>query len=136
MRCSRTYQPAIDVWDDWKPMGDAGHLGRLTYGPAAACPPAATPTGAWTVPCPAPYPWGDDRSGGLISAIEPSSSDPNVVWAATSFGRIFVTTNAGAADPSTIVWHRIDTSSLKIDQANRLMYVTTHGFGALTLKLP
>src|SRR5439155_21930390 len=42
-----TYERPIDVCDDWKAMGDAGHLGRLTYGPAAACPPAATPTAAW-----------------------------------------------------------------------------------------
>ena len=106
-----TYERPIDVCDDWKAMGDAGHLGRLTYGPAAFCPPAATPTDPWTVACPAPYPWGDDRSGGLISAVAPASSDRNVVWAATSAGRIFVTTNAGAADPATIAWHRIDTSS-------------------------
>ena len=33
------------------------------------------------------------------------------MWAATSAGRIFVTTNAGAADPATIAWKRIDTSS-------------------------
>ncbi|HEU6444614.1 MAG TPA: hypothetical protein VFL61_06105 [Gaiellaceae bacterium] len=106
-----TYQPAIDVCDDWKPMGDPGHLGRLTYGPAAACPPAANPAAAWTVPCTAPFPWGEDRSGGHISANEPAPSDRNVVWAATSAGRIFVTTNAGAADSATIQWNRIDTSS-------------------------
>ncbi len=46
------YQPAIDVCDDWKPMGNPGHPGRLTYGPAAACPTAANPTGAWTVAVP------------------------------------------------------------------------------------
>ena len=106
-----TYERPIDVCDDWKAMGDPGHLGRLTYGPLAACPPADTPTAAWTVACPAPYPWGDDRSGGHISMNEPAPSDRNVVWAATSAGRIFVTTNAGAADPAAIVWKRIDTSS-------------------------
>src|SRR5919202_5935388 len=107
---SGAYEPSVDVCDDWKAMGDPAHLGRLTYGPAAACPPAANPGAAWTVACPAPYPWGEDRSGGLISAIEPAATDRNVVWAATSLGRIFVTTNAGAADPATIAWHRIDTS--------------------------
>ena len=128
-------------------MGDPGHLGRLTYGPAAACPPAATPTDAWTVPCPAPYPWGDDRSGGLISAIEPSPSDSNVVWAATSSGRIFVTTNAGAADPATIAWHRIDTSStvdppryptdIYVDPANpNHAYITYSGYNAVTPTTP
>ena len=53
-----TYQPAIDVCDDWKAMGDPGHLGRLTYGPAAACPPAANPGGAWTVRVPRAVPVG------------------------------------------------------------------------------
>jgi Arc-like DNA binding dprotein len=108
-----TYQPAIDVCDDWKPMGDPGHGGRLTYGPAAACPNPANPNPnqLWTVPCPAPYPWGEDRSGGHISHNEPAPSDSNVVWAATSGGRIFVTTNAMAANPATIAWNRIDTTS-------------------------
>jgi hypothetical protein len=106
-----TYERPIDVCDDWKAMGDPGHLGRLTYGPLAACPPAANPAGAWTVACTAPFPWGEDRSGGHISANEPAPSDRNVVWAATSAGRIFVTTNAGAADPASIIWTRIDPSS-------------------------
>ncbi len=106
-----TYEPAIDVCDDWKAMGDPGHLGRLTYGPAAACPPAATPGDPWTVPCPAPYPWGEDRSGGLISMNTPAPSDRNVVWAGTSAGRIFITTNAGAANAASIVWKRIDQTS-------------------------
>jgi hypothetical protein len=110
---SGAYVPNVDVCDDWKPMGDPGHGGRLTYGPAALCPNPANPNPnqVWTVACPGPYPWGEDRSGGHISANEPAPSDSNVVWAATSGGRIFVTTNAGAADPATIQWKRIDTSS-------------------------
>ena len=106
-----TYERPIDVCDDWKPMGDPGHLGRLTYGPDAFCPPAATPTAPWTVACPPPYPWGDDRSGGHIAIDAPAPSDSNVVWAGTSGGRIFITTNAGAADAASIVWRRIDTTS-------------------------
>ncbi|MFL6015762.1 MAG: hypothetical protein ACJ74P_15970 [Gaiellaceae bacterium] len=142
-----TYVRNVDVCDDWKAMGDAGHLGRLTYGPAASCPPAATPTAAWTVACPAPYPWGDDRSGGLISAIGLSPTDRNVVWAATSFGRIFVTTNAGAADPSAIVWHRVDTTSavdparyptdIYVDPTNsNHAYITYSGYNAVTPTTP
>ena len=42
---------------------------------------------------------------------EPSPSDSNVVWAGTSAGRIFITTNARAADPASIQWKRIDPSS-------------------------
>ena len=108
---SGAYVPSVDVCDDWKAMGDPGHFGRLTYGPASACPPAANPNGAWTVACPAPYPWGDDRSGGHVSINTPSPSDTNVVWAGTSGGRIFVATNAAAANPATITWRRIDQTS-------------------------
>ena len=111
---SGAYQPDIDVCDDWKAMGDPGHAGRLTLGPLALCPTAAAPNGPWTVPCTMPtggWPFGEDRSGGHVSVNEPSPSDPNVVWAATGPGRIFVTTNAGAADPAAIVWRRIDPSS-------------------------
>ncbi|HET8651693.1 MAG TPA: hypothetical protein VFM13_03875, partial [Gaiellaceae bacterium] len=142
-----TYERPIDVCDDWKAMGDPGHLGRLTYGPAAACPPAGSPTAAWTVPCPAPYPWGNDRSGGHISANEPAPSDRNVVWAATSGGRIFVTTNAGAADPASIVWTRIDASSsadpprypsdIYVDPSNpNRAYITYSGYNHVTPNTP
>ena len=142
-----TYEPAIDVCDDWTPMGDPGHPGRLTYGPAALCPPAASPGSPWTVSCPAPYPWGDDRSGGLISTIGLAPGNRNVVWAATSFGRIFVTTNAGAADPSTIVWNRIDTSSsvdppryptdIYVDPTNPdHAYISYSGYNAVTPDTP
>jgi hypothetical protein len=141
------YQPAIDVCDDWKPMGDPGHLGRLTYGPGALCPPVGSPNSPWTVSCPAPYPWGDDRSGGLISTIGLAPSDRNVVWAATSFGRIFVTTNGGATDPASIVWHRIDTSStvdppryptdIYVDPSNPdHAYITYSGYNAVTPATP
>jgi Arc-like DNA binding domain len=107
-----TYEIPIDVCDDWKAMGDPEHGGRLTYGPGAACPPAGSNFGAfWTVSCPAPYPWGTDRSGGHISFIEPARADSDVVWAATSGGRIFITENARETNPAAIEWNRIDPSS-------------------------
>ena len=105
------YERPVDICDDWKPMGNPDHPGRLTYGPLAACPTAADPTGPLVVACPPPYPWGGDRSGGHVSVNEPSPSDSNVVWAGTSAGRIFITTNARAADPASIQWKRIDPSS-------------------------
>ena len=105
------YERPIDVCDDWKAMGDPGHLGRLTYGPLALCPPATNPAGGWNTPCPPPYVWGDDRSGGHISMDATAASNKAVVWAGTSGGRIFVTNNADAANAATIAWHRIDTSS-------------------------
>jgi Arc-like DNA binding domain len=142
-----TYERPTDVCDDWKAMGDPGHLGRLTYGPSALCPPAANPAGAWTVACPAPYPWGDDRSGGHVSMVEPSASNPSVVWAGTSGGRIFVTTNAGAANATTIAWRRIDQTStvdpprypsdIYVDPSDPYhAYISYSGYNAVTPATP
>jgi hypothetical protein len=43
-----------------------------------------------------------------MSWIARDSADHSTLWAATSAGRIFVTHNADATDPSTVTWHRID----------------------------
>jgi hypothetical protein len=142
-----TYERLIDVCDDWKAMGDPGHLGRLTYGPAALCPPAGSPGAGWTVACTAPFPWGEDRSGGHVSINEVSASNPNVVWAGTSGGRIFITTNAGAANPASLAWRRIDTSStvdpprypsdIYVDPSDPYhAYITYSGYNAVTPDTP
>jgi hypothetical protein len=52
-----------------------------------------------------------DRSGGSISWIARNKADHGTIWAATSAGRIFVSHNADAVDPSTVVWHRIDNAT-------------------------
>ena len=143
------YVPSVDICDDWKPMGDPGHGGRLTYGPASLCPDPANPNPnqVWTVLCPAPYPWGTDRSGGHISMNEPAPSNANVVWAGTSGGRIFITTNAGAANAASIVWQRIDTTSaadpprypsdIYVDPSNPFhAYITYSGYNAVTPATP
>ena len=55
--------------------------------------------------------YGTDRGGGFVSWIARDSADHGTLWAATSAGRIFVTHNADATDPSTVTWHRIDRSA-------------------------
>jgi hypothetical protein len=94
-----------DVCDDWRPLGDLTERGRLTYGPLADC----NPGPAFTA-CPAPYPFGEDRSGGTVAAVEPAR-DGNTVWAATSAGRIFVVKGAYGSDPATATLDRIDNES-------------------------
>jgi hypothetical protein len=144
-----TYVPNVDICDDWKPMGDPGHGGRLTYGDSALCPNPANPNPnqTWTTPCPPPYPWGTDRDGGHISMNEPAPSDRNVVWAGTSGGRIFITTNAAAADPATIQWRRIDTTSpvapprypsdIYVDPSDPYhAYITYSGYNQVTPATP
>ncbi len=54
--------------------------------------------------------YGSDRSGGSISFMARDGADHGTLWVATSAGRIFVTHNADAVDPSTVTWHRIDNS--------------------------
>ncbi|HKF13917.1 MAG TPA: hypothetical protein VKB13_01680 [Gaiellaceae bacterium] len=140
-----TYERPIDVCDDWKAMGDPGNAGRLTLGPLALCP--STPGGPWNTPCTGPFPFGDDRSGGHVSMDAPSPSDSNVVWAATSGGRIFITTNAMAANPASIVWKRIDQTSevdpprypsdIYVDPSNPYhAYITYSGYNHVTPATP
>jgi hypothetical protein len=55
--------------------------------------------------------YGADRTGGSVSWLARDSADHGTLWASTSAGRIFVTYNADAVDPATVVWHRIDNAS-------------------------
>src|ERR1700682_717477 len=55
--------------------------------------------------------YGTDRAGGAISWLTRDKADHQTLWAATSGGRIFVTHNANAVDPATVVWHRVDNAS-------------------------
>ena len=53
--------------------------------------------------------WGD-RSGGNVAAVARSSTDSSTLWAATTTGRVFFSSNADAAAGS-VVWERLDSSS-------------------------
>jgi hypothetical protein len=55
--------------------------------------------------------YGADRTGGVVSWMARDGADHGTLWASTSAGRIFVTHNADAVDPATVVWHRIDSST-------------------------
>lgn len=102
-----TYEPFDDVCDGFRALGDPGPRGRLTYGPDALCP-AGNPLAAPSVPCPAPYPYGDDRSGGQITTYQRVKSDNGTLWAGTSTGRLFITRNADAKNPADVTFTRLD----------------------------
>jgi hypothetical protein len=55
--------------------------------------------------------YGADRTGGSLSWVARDRADHGTIWAATSAGRIFVTHNGDATDPSTVTWHRIDNAT-------------------------
>jgi len=68
------------------------------------------------------------RRGGLMSWVQRSTADSGTLWASTTRGRVFVSHNADAADPTAVSFTRIDTldatspnrpiSSISVDPAN------------------
>jgi hypothetical protein len=104
-----TYEPFDDVCDGFRPLGDPSPVGRLTYGPQDACP--STPLGPPAVACPAPYPYGSDRSGGQITTYQRDKADNGTLWAGTSTGRLFITKNANAKNPADVTFNRLDQFS-------------------------
>jgi hypothetical protein len=89
--------------------------------------------------------YGADRAGLVVSWVARSGSDHGTLWAATGAGRIFVTHNADASDPSAITWHRIDNpssptrypSGIYVDPANPShAWISYSGYNAVTPTTP
>jgi hypothetical protein len=89
--------------------------------------------------------WGD-RSGGTVAAVVRSSTDSSTLWAATSTGRVFFSSNADAAAGS-VVWERLDSSSgvdpnrfvsgITIDPANpNHAWISYSSYSSLTSATP
>ncbi|HSS81843.1 MAG TPA: hypothetical protein VLK24_11700 [Gaiellaceae bacterium] len=85
--------------------------------------------------------YGADRGGLVVSWVARDGADHGTVWAATGAGRLFVTHNGDASDPSTITWHRVDNptsptryiSGIYPDPANpKHAWITYSGFNAAT----
>lgn len=88
--------------------------------------------------------YGNDRVGGIIVAAERSPADAGTLWAATNFGRLFVSKNAAAGGGDVVFW-RIDTPStpnrfvtdIVADRANPdVAYVSYSGFNTVTPATP
>jgi hypothetical protein len=118
-----TYEPATDICDDWKPLGNPGPNGRLTsavYG---------------------------DRAGGTISIVERGRNDTNTVWAATSTGRVFIAKNADDPNPAAVQFVRLDSldtddparypTSIFVDPENsNHAWITYSGYSSKTPQTP
>jgi hypothetical protein len=86
-------------------------------------------TGDFTVPCGDWAPlgttplvaagWGD-RDGGSMAAVERATTDTSTLWAATTNGRVFITSNADADPASSVAFVRLDSLS----SADPARYVT------------
>jgi hypothetical protein len=56
--------------------------------------------------------WGSDKlTAGYVVATERAPNDNGTLWVGTRRGRVFVTSNVDAVNPSTVNFFRIDTSS-------------------------
>ncbi len=84
--------------------------------------------------------YGADRSGGYIAAISRAPGAENVLWAATRFGRLFISTNVDAPAAS-VTFTRLDTaaqpgrfiSGIAVDPTNPYhAFVTYSGYNAYT----
>jgi hypothetical protein len=92
--------------------------------------------------------YGTDRAGGVISWVARTGGDHGTLWATTSAGRVFVTHNADASDPSTVTWTRVDNSlsggsptrtpsSIYVDRDNPdHAWISYSGFNAATPATP
>lgn len=118
------YVPTTDLCDDFRPLGNPGVAGRLTQ------------TG-----------FGADRLGGHVAVVERGKNDTSTLWAATSTGRVFVSTNADAANAASVQLVRIDNmttnapprypSSIFVDPADsNHAWITYSGFNAKTPLTP
>ena len=84
--------------------------------------------------------YGSDRVGSYVVAISRAASDSSTLWAATRFGRLFISTNADAPAAS-VSFTRLDSaaqpgrfiSGIAVDPANPdHAFVTYSGYNAYT----
>jgi hypothetical protein len=119
-----SYDPNVDLCDDFRPLGNPGVAGRLTQ------------TG-----------FGTDRTGGHVSVVERGKNDTSTLWAATSAGRVFISKNADAADAASVQLVRIDgfsaddppryPTAIFVDPADsNHAWITYSGFNAKTPTTP
>ena len=89
--------------------------------------------------------YGTDKSGSYVVSISRASQNPSTMWVATRRGRLFVTKNADAADPTAVVFNRVDTASqptrfisgVAIDPENsNHAFVSFSGYNAYTPTAP
>lgn len=122
------------ICGDWIPLGVAFPFPANTTPDSAVRRPGDLTSDAY----------GADRAGGIIVSAERSPRDGGTLWAATSFGRLFVSKNADASGPD-VAFSRIDTTAVPNRFITRIVpdrsdvnaaFVSYSGFNALTPATP
>ncbi len=89
--------------------------------------------------------FGADRTGGEVALVARSTGEHHTLWSGTSRGRVFVSRNADATDPTTVAFQRIDSagtprrviSGIAVDPRNgRHAWVAYTGYGFYTPATP
>ena len=57
--------------------------------------------------------YGGSRSGGNVNVIERTTSNTNVAWAASTRGRVFISTNVDTNPGANVIWNRLDPVGTK-----------------------
>ncbi|HET7129766.1 MAG TPA: hypothetical protein VFJ93_11900 [Gaiellaceae bacterium] len=103
-----TVSAATPTCGDFKPLGDPGGVGGgWNVDPAKNHETPGDLTGAG---------YGPDRLGGTVAALARTTGDDSTLWAATSTGRVFISTNADEADAGTVSFTRLDSLSTAAPQ--------------------
>ncbi|MEO6222654.1 MAG: exo-alpha-sialidase, partial [Vicinamibacterales bacterium] len=132
--CRTSGSVAGAVCGDWRPLGVAYPFTAGSSPDAASRQPGDLTSSFY----------GNDRAGGLIVAAERSASDAGTLWAATSFGRVFVSKNADGP-AAGVTFNRVDTLSMPnrfvtrivADPANQnAAFISYSGFSAITPATP
>jgi hypothetical protein len=90
---------------------------------------------------------GTDKSGGYVVNVQRWTGDKGTMWVGTRRGRVFLTTNADAANPGDVTFTRLDNlspatprrfvSGIAIDPKNRYhAFVSFGGYNAATPSQP
>jgi hypothetical protein len=88
--------------------------------------------------------YGTDRTGGIVVAAERTPADAGTLWAATSFGRLFVSKNADGA-AAGVTFSRIDTPAMPNRFVTRIVadrsnpnaaFISYTGFNTITPATP
>ncbi len=119
---------------DWRPLGVAYPFASLSTPESLSRQPGDLTS---TI-------YGSDRAGGMVVAAERTPADAGTLWAATNFGRLFVSKNADGSS-ADVIFARIDTASLPnrfvtrivVDRTNpNVAFISYTGFNAITPSTP
>jgi len=131
----------------WRTTDNGGSQAYLDKNCNELLPALKSPCGDWVPLGPdlTSTSFGADKGGSYVVAIQRAPGDTSTMWTATRLGRLFISTNANAADPKAVNFTRIDTatqpgrfiSGIAVDSKNPYhAYVSFSGYDAYTPATP